>query len=311
MFSLFCYFDSHVWYHIGTENLFASVQCIYWSGSLWLIGTDNSMFYSYNSIHWLECDNTTSLDINDICYNGNNLYIALKNTPGIAYSLDGIHWRNHQDTLSDVTLNACVWNGSFFVAVGSNTGGTQSIFKSSDGFSWVQSTNNPFMIGNDICWTGTRFIVAGSGDDNHVATSVDGMNWVGNGLISATTGMSCVSSHGAIAVCGSGIELFYSSDHGLNWSSVSPSIFNVGIKKISFQNQRFIAIGEGTSFISYSFDGLLWYHEMNHDIFSTAIPLCVYKSYQEEAERNQILLTENLEVSTEFFQHGFYALFVQ
>jgi len=263
------------------------------------------MFYSYDSIDWLECNNTTSLDINDICYNGYNLYIALKNTTGIAYSIDGINWRNHQETLSDITFNACVWNGSFFVAVGSNPSGSQCIFKSLNGFSWVESTNNPFLIGNDICWTGTRFIVAGSGDDNHVATSVDGINWVGNGLISATTGMSCVSSYGAIAVCGSGIELFYSNNHGLTWTAVTPSIFTVGIRKISFQNQRFIAIGEGTSFVSYSFDGLLWYHENNHDIFSTATPLCVHKSYEGEAEKNQIVLTENLEVSTEFFQDGF------
>jgi hypothetical protein len=306
-YCLYYSYDAHEWTPVNTRNLFTSVKCIHWSGKMWLVATDSSIYYSFDLLDWHQCSNASATDINDICYNG-NCFIALKTT-GIDISYDGIYWRNVAD-LSTTTFKSCLWTGSFFIAVGLNTDFSfQVIFKSYDGIIWENSNDNPFLAGygNDICWTGTTFIAVGSGLDNNVAVSNDGINWFGKGLIT-TTEATTVCTNGSIVIVGNATELFYSSDQGDNWNTLSP-LFNVGLTKLSFQNNRFIAVGESSHDIAYSFDSQNWYYERDHSLFSGDNPVVISKSY--DTSQSQMSVDRNLYVTTEFYQYGYTNFFMK
>jgi hypothetical protein len=109
-----------------------------------------------------------------------------------------------------------VWNGSLFVAVGSNTpvqvGATPQIATSTDGQSWALQTlpatvaSSSYML-NDIAWDGARFIAVGSpyalANSRLILSSTDGSTWAVEQQI--TTGMgqkvlNSIVSNGTLAV---------------------------------------------------------------------------------------------------------------
>ena len=144
-------------------------------------------------------------------------------------------------------------------------------------------------------------MAVGSGLVNHVAISTDGLNWTEKGLIT-TLDATCVSTNGSTVIMGSSTQLFYSTNQGVNWTSLS-SIFNTGITKLSFINHRFIAIGESANTIAYSFSVENWYYENNHSLFSGNSPTCIHKFYN--ADENQFVVNDNLIVTSEYRQKGF------
>ena len=143
--------------------------------------------------------------------------------------------------------------------------------------------------------------------NNNVATSTDAMTWYGNGLV--TTGnakyVACDENDSMIIVAND-TEVFYSTNQGVNWTSLSTLFSSGTLFKLSYKNDRFIAVGtSSTSAVRYSFDGIIWYSEFNFDIFPTSFSSsCIYKSSVGVVSQ-AILDDENLTISSEVRQEGF------
>ena len=104
----------------------------------------------------------------------------------------GINWV-YRGSLGTDDLNAIVWTGSQFCAVG----GDGKVATSPDGITWTNRTglsSTAWGIGDaveSIVWTGTQFCVVGN--SGKVATSPDGITWTyQSGLSSTAWGTSSV-----------------------------------------------------------------------------------------------------------------------
>jgi hypothetical protein len=167
-----------------------------------------------------------------------------------------------------------------------------NIIKSTDGLSWVNSTNNSFIVCNDICWSG-MFVAVGQGvSGEDVATSTDGMIW---NFSTVTSGIGLTTcSNGSVFLVSSASNIFYSTN-GVSWSSVT-SPFTTMIK-LNFVYDKFIALGDNS--IAYSFDAQNWY--VSSIVGDSFTPVCIVKS---NTERKQISTENGLRLYTEVFQEG-------
>jgi hypothetical protein len=105
------------------------------------------------------------------------------------------------------------------------------------------------------------FVAVGFGDDNTIAYSNDGINWIGAGLIFSTTGRGIAwNNERWVAVGEGGNRIAYSND-GISWTSISTSnsVFSSICEDVSWDGRRWIAVGGGTNTIATSNDGITWY----------------------------------------------------
>ena len=159
-----------------------------------------------------------------VSWNGTR-FVAVYYQDLIAYSSDGINWTwatyDYDDNRTTNGLNAIMWSGTSFVAVGARCSGrgcVSAIVYSSDGIRWSEAT---MPISSDtthlqgIAWNGTRFVSVG---------------WDG--------------------------RILYSSDGSASsWTEItSPTMDD--LEAITWSGTRFVAVGYGS--IVYSDDGISW-----------------------------------------------------
>jgi hypothetical protein len=119
---------------------------------------------------------------------GNNTYVAVSWTGGIAKSSDGLNWTNVAPDKFFVDGTVVTWTGSKFVAAGlygrtaTSVDGTTWVYDKQlvDIFSEISNPGNANRLWTrfkvtDMCWTGTQFIAVG--ETGIVATSPDGFAW--------------------------------------------------------------------------------------------------------------------------------------
>lgn len=193
---------------------------------------------------------------------GNNTYVAFNESvqmsglDGGGISTDsGDSW----SSISAPTLYDTVWGGylnNFFYRLGG--GGTPTLQYSSNGSNWssiLLPTGN-FSYPYSMAFGGGMYsIVCLVG--NTCAYSSDGLNW-------SQASFPIFSEN---VVYGNGVfvsssrdqnKIAYSSN-GQNWSTVTlPEIASNKIVRISFLNNKFIAVGAGTDSAFYSDDGINW-----------------------------------------------------
>ena len=164
------------------------------------------------------------------------------------------------------------WNGSYWVAVGSNSGQTQCIAKSTDGLSWTTSTDNPFTggVGKDIAWNDIDeyWVAVGSGT-GCIAKSTDGLSWTtstnnpfagsggqGNGIAWNGTYWLAVGNDPT------GTQCIAKSTDGLSWTYSTNNPFTAGSGlDVAWNGTYWVAVGFNTGFtqcIAKSTDGLTW-----------------------------------------------------
>lgn len=127
---------------------------------------------------------------------------------GLLTSTDGKTWQQ-RDSQFDSYLNDIVWNGSQYIAVGSDG----SIFVSTDSIVW---TKNPDIWAplSSLTWGQDQFVAVGRGT---ILTSPNGSNWqvilseLDKPLYSVAWGDNQFIALG---------ETVYSSSNGLNWTEV-------------------------------------------------------------------------------------------
>lgn len=174
---------------------------------------------------------------------------------------NGVTWTANGATIFTTTARGVCWDGSTYVAVGS---GLNSIAYSSDGINWTGIGTSTFTDGYGVMTTGTRFIAFGTSGSAIIATSDDsGITWntttsplVNNAYAGATNGNVIV------ALGGSGLNgdtITYSFDQGSTWYGVGNTIFSIDGYGVAWgASGLFVATGEGSNTLAYSFNGIAW-----------------------------------------------------
>ena len=163
-------------------------------------------------------------------------------------------------------LYGVAWNGSKFVAVGSN-GSTAVVTTSSDGITWSATTlSNPPMRG--IAWNGSVFVAASTGGS--VVTSPDGVTWTTRSTGASNDWYGVHNRSSTFYAVGQGGQIYRSNDNGVTWSSetsgTTQDIYAVnadGTLAVAVGANRTILLrGEGSTWTSASSgisDGKSWF----------------------------------------------------
>jgi len=116
---------------------------------------------------------------------------------------------------------------------------------------------------NDTVWNGRIWVAGGTGTENTLATSLDGMNWVGRGkyiFTESCNGVDWSPEQRKFVAIGSGTNILATSMDGVYWIGTNNSLFSVGCD-IKWNGTVWVAIGydvSGNRQIAYSSDALYW-----------------------------------------------------
>ena len=192
----------------------------------------------------------------------NGLFVAVGGESGeefspgpgvILTSNDGINWfeRHREDYL---TLNAVVWTGTRFVAVGI---GDRALL-SSDGLNWseIQFDDSEYMW--DLAWNGSRLVAIGRdgyfGGPPSYFMSENGEEWLQSRFDRDYAPSSIAAFDGRFVTVGSEHDALVSDD-GQTWTVV-PYESSRELRVIVDGDDRFLATGNGV--VGSSLDGYVW-----------------------------------------------------
>jgi len=241
----------------------------------------------------------------DVIRNGSKYYVTL-NSGGEQYvrldtcTISGADLGG-ATPLNDITITATAINSStgaivdfdfsgygqkgVFVALPDSGTGAQI---STDGETWTSSTltnawtwldqaNGLIDDGSSTTKPSAIVALAVAGGNTVVNTSADGENW----SVPASQPNLAVTSTASVAFGNVGVadnrfviisdnsqDIYYSTDGGASWTTVSSALPSTGFTKLVFGKKRFIAIKEGSQEIAYSDNGgATWTQEL------TALPV--------------------------------------
>ena len=285
--------------HDISLNTFGNVS---YSNGLWLCPSDPTLAISYDGITWISSgvqnvaftiiaggrgaitENKNILtDNNAIPYGLEMGWIAVGTATGgtVASSYDGITWTQAVNPFSGGEGKGIAYSGSYWVAVGYNSGGAVCIATSTDGISWTDPSNNPFSGGGGqgIAWSSSqnKWVVVGRNSTLTVciATSTDGMTWTDSSNNPFSGGIALGIAYNGyywVAVgnnSGATVSIATSPD-GITWTDSSNNPFSGayghGIAYSPSQN-KWVAVGYNsghTVCIATSPDGMTWADASNN-----------------------------------------------
>jgi len=198
-------------------------------------------------------------------------------TTGIASSTDGIVWTAGTNPFIGGIGYGAAWNGSYWVAVGTNGDSSVCIVKSSDGVNWTPSTDNPFAggAGFGIAWNGSYWVAVGYNGSNSVtiARSTDGLHWTpSSNAFSNTYGAGRkIAWNGSYWVAAGqdgniNVSIVTSTD-GITWTPSTNSPLPGGAYGIGWNGSYWVAVGYNqysTVCIATSTDGMTWTNATNN-----------------------------------------------
>ena len=281
----------------GTNSLASSVDGITWTGLGVSTFSNNAAFgnYGFNGKVWVAggdaglTSNTLAWSTDGITWNGLgngvfsnrmgcgfawNGYTWLAggfspNTNTMAFSQDGITW-NPVPNSASLTGDRCwgfAWNGSIWVAAG---GSVNTLLYTSDPYGksgWIGLGKSIFSTYCfSIKWNGSMFVAGGIGRHS-AAYSYNGIDWKGVGT--SIFGGSGVNNEGRsldwngtmwVMTGGGGTNfastMIYSFD-GINWS-LGTNIFTALGYTVAWTKNKWVAGGNGTNSLAYSYNGITW-----------------------------------------------------
>ncbi len=195
-------------------------------------------------------------------------------TDFIYYSTDsGATWTSSGQSFFG--LGGIAFNGSQWIMVGQNI--PNAVRYSSNALTWTNATI-PAGTGyyEKVAYGTGRWIAVGNAT-NKVITSTDGITWTTlPEAANINFGVNIVFSGGLWLLLAGGIgnpnSVQFSTD-GLTWSrSVSASLnFNNQANDAAWNGNRWVMVGNGTSYVMYSDDGIAWTASSSaHSIISAA-----------------------------------------
>ena len=263
-------FNGTVWVSVGSNGASAAFPYYSYDGITWSVGAGASFStndtigkggVAWNGYRWVVVTGTTSSGVTS--------------TP-ILYSADGINWT--AASVSNNSVACVVWSGNRFVAGYYIPAVSTQIFTSPDGITWTVNAANTFGSEcNNIAWSAYQpnsgyqltnvaiqqpTLALGTGTNNTIAYSYDGIQWRGLGTTIFRTSGQGACWNGKIWVAGgisSGAGVLAYSYDGINWTIATQSIFTSAVYSIAWNGTVFVAAGQGTTTVlAYSYDGVNW-----------------------------------------------------
>ena len=210
--------------------------------------------------------------------------------PGIViYSTDGISWiiQKSEYYIASIKSNYILPSpapppntDTLVIACG---GGTNALAYSYNGLTWVPSTSANLLF--DLCsasgYSGSRWVVIGQKNNNRIiAYSDDGINWTQaqnvTSILTHNYGVNFYNSKWYInGIYYTGVtsigRVIYSDDNGITWSIITSasSLFNSLVAKIIYNGSIWVACGQTSNRLAYSYDNITWYESLSgNNIFT-------------------------------------------
>jgi hypothetical protein len=202
---------------VGANNTVLTADSTQATGMKWAAPSVSTSF-TYRT--------TLSGTINQILYNGSNLYVAVSTSGGLWSSPDAITWTSRTSGFGANTIRSVAYGAGVWVAVGDN--GT--ITSSSDGITWTARTSN--VSTNQlltVIFANSLFVAVGQGANGGtggITTSSDGTTWTKR--TTPTTSASVlrdVAYGGSYWVAVGDVntnDAYYSTD-AINWTVLNTS----------------------------------------------------------------------------------------
>ncbi|MFH1891972.1 MAG: Ig-like domain-containing protein [Candidatus Zixiibacteriota bacterium] len=238
---------------------------IAYSGSAFVaVGISGQVVRSTDGDSWQVIETPAVGDLHKIIW-ADTIFVAVGDAEFIMTSPDGIEWTVRRTGHVARSMNAVVFTGNMYVAVGGHyvTDGSMlaDVRTSADAIKWNPESIEQVGSMSSVVWTGDRFIASGfqvPGLVYAIWTSETGQDWV----LKHTTTASAAhyedvawSGDVAIAIGFDPSELLFSSD-GLQWNSRVLSQ-NHQSRAIEWTGSQFVAVGHfGNIFTSP--DGDTW-----------------------------------------------------
>ena len=249
--------DRTVWNYPSNIELFISQNnnefnnIIYMNDTLFAVGNDGLIYYSFNSESWVLVDGgLNNFDILNMYYN-NGIWVAVGNSRfnanNIRYNKASPIFYNDWVAGSGSPFGTGVAKDVLYavdkwVAVGAHNSTAENIWYSSDAVSWT-AVSGPFGVGgtaNKIYYTNGILVVVGAhaSTAENIYTSVDGVTW---SPISGPFGVGgeatdVLFNNDFWVVCGedgSSAENIWYSTNGTTWTAGTGDPFAVGGRALS------------------------------------------------------------------------------
>ena len=211
--------------------------------------SNNILYYSNDLIKWNKVEDITNIlgaTCKNVEYDGTQ-FIA-SGSKGVAYSNDGIEWFNGND-ISNILVNSVISNNVYenqikqsrnlIIVAGDVSNNEASLAYSHEGFYWLSISGSADIFNyraNAVKCNGDKWVAVGV-SNNTIAFSEDGYKWHGLGKYYLNVEGICIESG-------------YDEN----------------------DNKLWVAGGEGTYNLVYSYDGISWKDaSFNNDIDMTKI----------------------------------------
>jgi hypothetical protein len=165
--------------------------------------------------------------INQIAYNGSNLYVAVGGSGRLYSSPDAITWTSRTSNFSTTTIQSVAYGNGTWVAVGASG----KISSSTDGITWTARTANVstnFL--RSVIYANSLFVAVGfgaNGGTGGITTSTDGITWTQRSTpTTSSPSLEDVAYGGGyyVAVGSWNTNNGYYSTNGTSWTVVDTTL---------------------------------------------------------------------------------------
>jgi hypothetical protein len=176
---------------VGTNGQVLTADSSTATGLKWAAPTSSGVFTNGNL-------KSTADTINQIAYNGTNLWVAVGAAGFLSTSTNGSTWTSRTSGFGANSVNSIAFGNGIWVAVGA----AGTITTSTDGTTWTARTSNMSTNQiNHIIYANGYFVAVGSGggatNDGGIISSTDGITWTRKSqTLTVGTTYHCVNWNG-------------------------------------------------------------------------------------------------------------------
>ena len=223
------------------------------------VGDDSShtISWSSNGTTWNDVSGSGDMFLEGkvACYNGKYWIAGGSSIPSedtsynLAYSQDGKTWTGILSNVFDSSVQGLVFDQTHNLMIACGTGSINTLAYSYDyGITWIGLGKSIFSTnGNAVAHNGEMWVAVGSGKDNTIAYSTDGLNWIGLGkTIFSTSGNAITYNNNLWVATGEGTNAIARSSDGKTWTGVTNTSLVSGYS-VAGHGSNWLAGGKSTN----------------------------------------------------------------